>query len=85
MNNDVEAGRAAAVGGSWNSIENCSFHFFPCYSILGSISGEAKKIRRNVEFLPDTSSAEGGGWNKLLKIALFLFVCYSIWSVKGTE
>ena len=85
MNNDVEAGRAAAVGGSWNSIENCFFHFFSCYSILGSISGEAKKIRRNVEFLPDPASADGGGWKRWLKKTLFLFLCYSIWSVKVTD
>ena len=73
MNNDVEAGRTAAVGGSWNSIENCAFHFFPCYSILGSISGEAKKIRRILDFcgIPPLLKAVVAGTD--LKIALLTF------------
>ena len=77
MNNDVEAGRTAAVGGSWNSIENCAFHFSPCFSILGSISGETKKIRRNFGFLPDPASAEGGGGWHRFENSSFNF-CYAI-------
>ena len=53
------------------------FIFSPCFSILGSISGETKKIRRNFGFLPDPASAEGGGGWHRFENSSFNF-CYAI-------